>query len=218
VAAKAFEPFFTTKAVGKGSGLGLAQVYGFAQQSGGGVSIETAPGRGTTVKVYLPGAPAAENGDEDAYGSGEVAPGGPDRAAQPASILLVDDDDGVREVTASALRDLGHTVLEANGGSAALDLLNRPGQRFDLLVVDFAMPGMNGAEVARGAQTARPGLPVLFITGYADLSALAGTSEERIAQKPFRNGELERKVTRCLSAARAAAAKRRVGEDLAVPT
>ena len=218
VAAKAFEPFFTTKPVGKGSGLGLAQVYGFAQQSGGGVSIDTAPGRGTTLKVYLPGAPAAEVGDEDALDSEDGASRGPDRTARPASILLVDDDDGVREVTASALRDLGHTVMEANGGRAALDLLNRPGQRFDLLVVDFAMPGMNGAEVARGAQTARPGLPVLFITGYAELSALAGTSEDRIAQKPFRNGELERKVTRCLAAARAAADKRKVGEDLAVPS
>ena len=89
----------------------------------------------------------------------------------------------------------------------------------DLMMVDFAMPGMNGAEVARGAQTARPGLPVLFITGYADLSALAGTSEDRIAQKPFRNGELERKVARCLSAGRGTgAAGRRIGADAAAAT
>jgi CheY-like chemotaxis protein len=206
VAAKAFEPFFTTKPVGKGSGLGLAQVYGFAKQSGGGVSIESAPNRGTTVKVYLPGAPAA------AAGSDEGAPG-PDRyeagrAARPASILLVDDDHAVREVTASTLRELGHSVVEAGGGPAALDILNRPGQRVDLLVVDFAMPGMNGVEVARGAQTARPGLPVLFVTGYADLSALAGTGEDRIVQKPFRDGELERKVARCLAAGRDAAVAR----------
>jgi CheY-like chemotaxis protein len=210
VAAKAFEPFFTTKAVGKGSGLGLAQVYGFAKQSGGGVSIETALGRGTTVKVYLPGAPAAAAGDED-DASGPHRDGSREagRATRPAHILLVDDDNAVREVTASALRALGHTVMEAGGGPAALDLLNKPGCRIDLLVVDFAMPGMNGVEVARGARVARPGLPVLFITGYADLSALAGTGEDRIVQKPFRESELERKVSRCLTEAR---------EGVAVPS
>ncbi|GAA0583646.1 hypothetical protein GCM10009416_22590 [Craurococcus roseus] len=219
VAAKAFEPFFTTKPVGKGSGLGLAQVYGFAKQSGGGVSMESAPGRGTTVKVYLPSAPAsAADGDAAAAGpGGEARPGGAGRAARPAHILLVDDDNAVREVTASALRDLGHTVVEANGGPPALDVLNRPSQRVDLLVVDFAMPGMNGVEVARGARTARPGLPVLFITGYADLSALAGTGEDRIVQKPFRESELERKVARCLAEAREAL-EPPIENDLAVST
>lgn len=200
VAAKAFEPFFTTKPVGKGSGLGLAQVYGFATQSGGGVALDTAPGRGTSVTVFLPAAAAAQ-ADDDA-GPAAAAPAMPVAApaAVPAAILLVDDDHAVREVTGSALRDLGHTVLEAPGGPVALDLLARPGQRIDLLVVDFAMPGMNGVEVARRARAARPGLEVLFITGYADLSALAGTAEERIVQKPFRHGELERKVARCLAA------------------
>ncbi|MBD0272781.1 MAG: PAS domain-containing protein, partial [Acetobacteraceae bacterium] len=208
VAAKAFEPFFTTKPVGKGSGLGLAQVYGFAKQSGGGVSIESAPGRGTTVKVYLPAAPAAAAGGEEGAPGQDRDEAGRAAAARPASILLVDDDHAVREVTASTLRELGHTVMEAGGGPAALDILNRPGQRVDLLVVDFAMPGMNGVEVARGARTARPGLPVLFVTGYADLSALAGTGEDRIVQKPFRDGELERKVARCLTAGRDAAVAR----------
>ena len=214
VAAKAFEPFFTTKPVGKGSGLGLAQVYGFAKQSGGGVSIDSAPGRGTSVKVYLPSAPAAAaRGDEGAAGPGDDARSG--AAGRPACILLVDDDNAVREVTASTLRDLGHTVMEANGGPPALDILNRPSQRVDLLVVDFAMPGMNGVEVARAARTARPGLPVLFITGYADLSALAGTGEDRIVQKPFREGELERKVARCLAEGRGSV-EPAIGRDLAV--
>jgi CheY-like chemotaxis protein len=223
VAAKAFEPFFTTKPVGKGSGLGLAQVYGFAKQSGGSVSIETAPGWGTRVKVYLPSAPAADREeDADAAGARQGASNETGWAARPATILLVDDDHAVREVTASALRDVGHAVLEASGGPAALDLLDRSGQRVDLLVVDFAMPGMNGVEVARAAQKARPGLPVLFITGYADLSALAGTSEDRIVQKPFRNGELERKAARCLRAARGGtgggAVVREVREDAPAAT
>ena len=208
VAAKAFEPFFTTKPVGKGSGLGLAQVYGFAKQSGGGVSIESAPGRGTTVRVYLPSAAASAAGGEALGPDGDGRAGAPGRAARPAHILLVDDDNAVREVTASALRDLGHTVMEADGGLPALDILNRPSQRVDLLVVDFAMPGMNGVEVARGARTARPGLPVLFITGYADLSALAGTGEDRIVQKPFREEELAWKVARCLAEGRQGAEAR----------
>ena len=209
VAAKAFEPFFTTKAVGKGSGLGLAQVYGFATQSGGGVSLDTAPGRGTTLRVFLPAAPAARP-EDDAGPPADRVQAPPDRApaAAPAAILLVDDDHGVREVTGSVLRDLGHTVFEAPGGAVALELLDRPGQSVDLLVVDFAMPGMNGVEVARRARAVRPGLEVLFITGYADLSALAGTPEERIVQKPFRDGELERKVARCLAAGLGARGRR----------
>jgi PAS domain S-box-containing protein len=218
VAAKAFEPFFTTKPVGKGSGLGLAQVYGFAKQSGGGVSIETAPGKGTRVKVYLPSAGVAAWRDEEEVSAGARlgASGEAGRATRQATILLVDDDHAVREVTASALREVGHAVLEASGGPAALALVDRPGQKLDLLVVDFAMPGMNGVEVARRAQTARPGLPVLFITGYADLSALAGTGEDRIVQKPFRNGELERKVARCLLAPRRVGT-RTVREDAPAP-
>jgi signal transduction histidine kinase/CheY-like chemotaxis protein len=190
VRARAFEPFFTTKEVGRGSGLGLAQVLGFAQQSGGGVRIESRPGAGTTVRVYLPRAHAGAAGDDEAHHHAH-------RRASPLPqrrvALLVDDDNAVRDVTAARLRHLGFHVLEAGSGGAALDLLDRA-PRVDLLVADFAMPGMNGAEVAQQARSRRPDLPVLFVTGYADQSALAGIGDERVVQKPFRDDELERKV------------------------
>ncbi|HET6805900.1 MAG TPA: PAS domain-containing protein [Frateuria sp.] len=189
VRARAFEPFFTTKSVGKGSGLGLAQVLGFAQQSGGGVRIESRPGAGTTVRVYLPRAHAG-------MADGGTAPDNPARTQplpQRRLALLVDDDAAVRDVTAARLRRLGFEVLEAGSGGAALDLLDRTAQ-VDLLVADFAMPGMNGVEVAQQARVRRPDVPVLFVTGYADQTALAGVGEERVVQKPFRDDELERKV------------------------
>jgi PAS domain S-box-containing protein len=188
VLAKAFEPFFTTKEIGKGSGLGLAQVFGFAKQSGGGVRIETRLGEGTTVKVFLPRARTAVR--EEA----ERAP-----APRPKSdgatrhVLVMDDDSAVREITSAMLADLGFAVIEAGSGSAALDVL-RTGQPIDILLADYAMPGMNGAEAARQAVELRPGLPVLFITGYADLKALRDVGEDRIIQKPFRDDELSRKI------------------------
>jgi len=104
------------------------------------------------------------------------------------------------------LSDLGHSVVEAGSGGAALDLL-RTDQRVDVLLADYAMPGMNGSEVARAAMELRPGLPILFITGYADLKALRDVGEERIIQKPFRDEELARKITAALGRAEADAAK-----------
>lgn len=193
---RVFEPFFTTKEVGKGSGLGLAQVYGFAQQSGGGVRIETQVGVGTTVRVYLPRASA-----------GAVSPQPSQQRAADASkrgscVLLVDDDASVREVTASMLVDLGFTVRQADSGQAALNFLREFGD-IDVLVVDFAMPGMNGAEAARRARLRRPELPVLFVTGYAETAALknVGATEDRILQKPFTAEDLARKITGALQAA-----------------
>jgi signal transduction histidine kinase/ActR/RegA family two-component response regulator len=188
---KVFEPFFTTKPVGKGSGLGLSQVLGFAKQSGGGVRIESKEGHGTSVKVYLPRAPetVAEEGSTQAIEW--------NMPEQRATILLVDDDYGVREVTAAMLRDLGYSVLEADGGKAALELL-REHPAIELVLVDYAMPEMNGAEVARRAKAIRPGLPIVFITGYADASALAEIGEERIIRKPFANGDISQKLRAAL--------------------
>ena len=191
VLAKAFEPFFTTKEVGKGTGLGLAQVYGFAKQSGGGVRIDTRPGEGTSVRVYLPRAVAGLEA------AGPKAVGAAALPQRTAAVLLVDDDSAVREVTAAMLRDIGHTVIEAGSGGAALDLLDHDAS-IDLLLIDFAMPGMNGAEVAREAHARRPNLPILFVTGYADERALAAVGEERVIRKPFHQGELAAKLQAAL--------------------
>jgi CheY-like chemotaxis protein len=193
IRAKVFEPFFTTKEVGKGSGLGLSQVLGFAKQSGGGVSIESKPGKGTSVDIYLPRAHAERVNHviEPALTSEIAAAGG-------STILLIDDDNAVREVTRAMLHELGYSVLEAGSGGAALELLDREGQ-IDLIIVDFAMPGMNGADVAQQALARRPRLPVLFVTGFADHSALAGISETQIVSKPFVDDELARKVRLALA-------------------
>jgi signal transduction histidine kinase len=192
VLAKAFEPFFTTKEIGKGSGLGLSQVLGFAKQSGGGMRIETRVGEGTSVKVYLPR--AAESIDSEAT----VVP---ISAAQSnrkgAMILLVDDDSAVREVTASILEDLGYAVLKLGSGGAVLDFLDRQ-SNVDLVLLDFAMPGMSGVDVARQVQLKYPAIPTLFVTGYADKSALRDVGEERIIKKPFVGDELARKVNAAL--------------------
>ncbi|MET0904724.1 MAG: response regulator [Tardiphaga sp.] len=193
VLARAFEPFFTTKEVGKGSGLGLAQVYGFAKQSGGGVRIETRVGEGTVVKVYLPrvleASPATTQLDDVAVAA--MVPGS-------KRVLVIDDDSAVREITVSLLEQMGCNVADAGSGGAGLDLLARSDAAFDLVVLDFAMPGMNGADVARAIAKDFPDLPVLFVTGYADLTALREVGEDRIAQKPFDHAEFATKVKRLL--------------------
>ncbi len=192
VVARVFEPFFTTKPVGKGSGLGLSQVLGFAQQSGGGVRIDTRPGEGTSVKVFLPRAAGAAAGQPPAARRMAAA-----QAARSGVILLVDDDSAVREITRALLDEAGFEIVEAGSGGAALEILDR-GHSVDLLLVDFAMPGMNGVEVARAAQARRPQLPILFVTGHADLTALKEVGEERIVPKPFRQDELRQKIERVL--------------------
>ena len=183
---RAFEPFFTTKEVGKGSGLGLAQVFGFAAQSGGGVKIKTAEGQGTTVCVFLPRAAAATRSSES--GASLAAP-----LATARRVLVMDDDSAVRQVTAGMLVEEGHTVIEADSALGALEIL-RTGTEVDILLADYAMPGMNGAEAARQAAVLRPGLPVLFITGFADLTGLRNVSEHQILRKPFRAEDLARKL------------------------
>jgi CheY-like chemotaxis protein len=118
-----------------------------------------------------------------------------------AKMLLVDDDNAVREVTASMLRELGYNVVEAGSGGTALYLWDREAKNVDLIIIDLAMPGMSGADVARLAQAKRPGLPTLFVTGFADRAALAGVSDAQIIGKPFVNAELANKVRAALLAA-----------------
>ena len=190
---KVFEPFFTTKETGKGSGLGLSQVLGFAQQSSGGVRLESRPGEGTRVHIYLPRSEAQAERIATALVRNRTP-----ALANGGKVLLVDDDNAVREVTAAMLRDLGYLVLEAGSGGGAFDLLERE-RVVDLIVMDFAMPGMNGAEVARQARIDRPTVPILFITGFADRAAIAGIDGAQIIGKPFTRDELADKVTQVLT-------------------
>ncbi|HEX3861808.1 MAG TPA: ATP-binding protein [Stellaceae bacterium] len=152
--ARALEPFFTTKEVGKGTGLGLSQVYGFAKQSGGDIRIRSVQGRGTTVEMFLPraiGAAVAETESADK----------PLRRTDRPTVLVVDDDDDVRAVMMAYLEELGYPTVEASGGRIAIDILNRK-QVVDLLVVDYAMPGLSGIEVAREAHAIDPDLPIIY--------------------------------------------------------
>jgi signal transduction histidine kinase/ActR/RegA family two-component response regulator len=188
VKAKAFEPFFTTKEVGKGSGLGLSQVLGFAKQSGGGMRIETRVGEGTSVKVFIPRA-AKHEVSEASRDWPRLTP----HHRKGATILLVDDDSAVRDVTATVLRDLGYVVLEVGSGGAALELLDQQCS-IDLALLDYAMPGMNGMDIARQVHSKYPTIPILFVTGFADTAALEHVGEARIIKKPFIGDELGQKV------------------------
>ena len=192
VLARVFEPFFTTKEVGKGSGLGLSQVFGLAKQSGGGVSIDTEVGRGTTIRVFLPRAASAPVREGEASHELLTAP------EAGLVVLVVDDDDAVREVTAGFLTDLGYEVVEAGSGGAALEQLDRH-PKIDAMLLDFAMPGMNGADLARELKMRSPTAPILFATGYVDAEALTDVSEGLIVHKPFTQAELARKLSRTLA-------------------
>jgi PAS domain S-box-containing protein len=188
----AFEPFFTTKPVGQGTGLGLSQVYGFVKQSGGHVKIYSEPGEGTTVKIYLPRLLLAEVAVD------EVEPelAAPDADAGE-TILVVEDDDDVRTYSVDILRELGYRVVEAHDGPSALRLLERQ-TRVDLLFTDVVLPGgMTGAQVAQQARALRPGLKVLFTTGYARNAIIhQGRLDKgvRLITKPFGSAELAAKV------------------------
>ncbi|MFN4295512.1 MAG: response regulator [Brevundimonas sp.] len=194
VLAKAFEPFFTTKPVGQGSGLGLSQVFGLAKQAGGGVRIDSTVGEGTTIAVYLP---RAENQTEMA---GAPSARQAAQLGEQRRVLVVDDDDAVREVAAGYLDDLGYEVAEVGSGGAALEHLESGGEPA-VVLMDFAMPGMNGRELAREIGKRRPGIPVVFVTGYADAEAFADTDPTTILHKPYTRSELAAALARCLEPA-----------------
>jgi len=194
--ARAFEPYFTTKEVGHGSGLGLSMVFGFLKQSGGHVKIYSEPGIGTQINMYLPRDASDERLTADRGGDhlGDL-PRGTER------LMLVEDDPIVREHVARQLRGLGYSLMEASDATSAL-LALRSDQRIDLLFTDVVMPGgMNGAELAAAARQLRPGLPVLFSSGYtAGASGLHGTlgADALLLSKPYRRRELAEKVRQAL--------------------
>ena len=191
---RAFEPFFTTKETGRGTGLGLAQLYGFAKQSAGTARIDSTEGQGTTVTIYLPRTRVLA-------ASGQVTQDN-QRKNQLLSVLLVDDDDSVREVCTAMLEDIGCKVVAVPGGAEALDQLKS--QQFSLLLTDIAMPAMNGVELVREARKIAPEMPVLFASGYADLQVFADDlAEETVVRKPYRLAELAARIDAVIAGERA---------------
>jgi CheY-like chemotaxis protein len=188
---KVMEPFFTTKEVGKGSGLGLSMVYGFAQQSNGAFQLDSELGRGTRAELWLPRAPFSVMRPEPA-------------PAEPASIprralkvLLVDDHPEVRSTTAAVLEDWGHEVVEADNGAKALTLLKNRSCDFDLLITDYAMPHLSGTEFLRGARELCPDVPALLITGYAEADMIRDKPEGiETLLKPFTPAVLDTAIAK----------------------
>jgi CheY-like chemotaxis protein len=180
-----FEPFFTTKEPGKGSGLGLAQVFGFAKQSGGGLRIETRLGQGTAVKIFLPRAEV----DVSDYQADFVDASNRPQTTKRLHVLVVDDDKAVLKSTVRMLDFLGYAAASAESAIEALRLLAR-NQEIDLVLADFAMPEMSGGELAKAIRAMRPTLPVILITGYSDLDVLKELNDLRVILKPFTEGDL----------------------------
>ena len=194
---RVMEPFFTTKEFGKGSGLGLSMVYGFAKQSNGAFLLDSELGRGTTAQLWLPRAPAAVR-------QRRAAPSEPRRRAKIPSlrILLVDDHAEVRSTTAAVLEDSGHRVFQAADGAEALRVLEANGCDCNLLITDYAMPHVSGTECIRKARELCPDVPALIITGYAEADAIADRPDGvEILLKPFTPAALEGAIARMVGAA-----------------
>jgi len=196
VVARAFEPFFTTKADGKGTGLGLAMVFGFVKQSGGHAKIYSEAGEGTTVRLYLPRALA----DTAASGQQTRAPIALPRGS--ATVLVVEDEPAVREVAVAILGDLGYRVLEAADGEAGLLVFGAHASSVDLLITDVVLPGkVRGREMAERITAIRPDVRVLFMSGYTENSIVhQGRLDDGVQMigKPFQRQELARKVAEVL--------------------
>jgi len=203
--ARAFEPFFTTKGVGKGTGLGLSMVYGFVKQSSGHVEIDSAPGRGAVVTIYLPALVADQSSASGRLPAAGEAPAEPVKvSAAGETILVVEDDEAVRGYIEAALRDLDYRALAAADAAEALMLLEERELPIDLLLTDVVMPGLNGRELAERARALRPGIKILFMTGYArDAIIREGRLEPGITllQKPFQRETLARSLRAVLDGA-----------------
>jgi CheY-like chemotaxis protein len=198
VISKVFDPFFTTKQPGEGTGLGLSQVYGFAQQSGGSVSLDSMPGRGTTITIRLPRShkalPSAQSDDDSAE---ENRCGG--------RILLVEDNPQVAEVTSQMLTSMGFQVEVADRARKALERLERDGDRIDLLLTDVVMPdGLNGVDLAMRVRDSFPLLPIILMSGYNDV-VIPGGAAFPMLRKPVPYDELYRAISGSLESIRAPA-------------
>jgi CheY-like chemotaxis protein len=191
--ARAMEPFFTTKGVGKGTGLGLAMVHGFAAQSGGRFALQSTPGVGTSAELWLPRAEVVAPSalPTSVAGPEPIAP-----ATHRLAVLVVDDDPLVLASMAGMLEDLGHATAEAESGQEALKLL-RGGRQFDLVVTDYAMPGMSGLQLVEELHRHWPQLPVVLATGYAELQGAAVGKLTRLS-KPFKQEALAEAIEECL--------------------
>jgi PAS domain S-box-containing protein len=194
IAERAFEPFFTTKEVGKGTGLGLSMVYGMARQSGGTARIASRPGKGTRVSLLFRAAHAAET----VAAPREEEPVGGDTASARKSVLVIDDDADVRTFMATALKDQGYSVREAATGPAGVAAAKRT--KPDLVIIDYIMPILSGAEVARRILKANPGQKILFVSGYSETEAVRSAAPgSPLLSKPFRADTLQKTVSGILS-------------------
>lgn len=199
VQAQIFEPFFTTKGVGKGTGLGLATVYGIVRQSGGGIFVYSEVDHGTTFKIYIP---RVVEGSTGGVQPDEAAP---KLALGTETILLAEDEDVVRALSRQVLEACGYTVLEARDGAEALEILQRQGDEIDLLITDVVMPHLGGRELAERLAETHPRLPILFASGYTDDAIVRhGVLETNVnfIQKPFTLDSVARKVRDLLEAAK----------------
>jgi PAS domain S-box-containing protein len=196
IAERAFEPFFTTKEVGKGTGLGLSMVYGMARQSGGAARIESTPGKGTAVKLLF--RKADEAVAEATTGAEE--PVGAAVPFAPVSVLVIDDDPDVRGFIVTSLEEQGYRVREASDGREGLRAIER--EPPDLVILDFIMPGLSGADVARRIRSRRPDQPILFVSGYSETEAVKRTAPDTpLLAKPFRADALHKAVRGALTIA-----------------
>jgi CheY-like chemotaxis protein len=197
VASRAFEPFFTTKDSGHGTGLGLSQVYGFVKQSRGHIKIYSEPGEGTTVKSYLPRLDAAP--DIQSESAQDETP--LDAAESGESILVVEDDYLLRSYMVETLRDLGYHVIAAADATGALGFLDHPAIRIDMMLTDVVMRGMNGRELAEQARKLRPGLKILFMTGYSRNAVVHQGRVDKdvdLLQKPITQAQLSTRIREVL--------------------